>query len=118
MSMQSKEKKIRGPALSSTAKITKGDASEDALPTESALLGPDNPTNAGGGGQDEQGEALVIPEKTEVGEKMINETGVAVKTAFSAARQKMANESIGGKKGHQQELPQEELKLWRLRKKN
>ena len=44
--------------MSSTAKITKGDASEDAFPTESALL-----TNAGGGDQDEQGEALFIPEK-------------------------------------------------------
>ncbi len=29
---------------------------------------------------------------------MINETGVAVKRAFSAARQKMAYESIGGKR--------------------
>ena len=65
--MQLKEKKIRGPAMLSTAKITKGDASEDALPTESALLGPDNPTNAGGGGQDEKGEALVIPEKNRGG---------------------------------------------------
>jgi hypothetical protein len=36
--------------------------------------------------------------KTEGGEKIINETGVAVKRAFSAARQKMAYESIGGKK--------------------
>jgi hypothetical protein len=66
---QSKEKKRRGAAMSSTAKITEGDASEDAFPTESALL-----TNAGGGDQDEQGEALFIPEKSEVGEKMINET--------------------------------------------
>ena len=49
--------------MMSTAKITKGDASDDALPTESALLGPNNPTNAGGSGQDKQGEALVIPEK-------------------------------------------------------
>ena len=63
MSMQSKEKKRRGAAMSSKAKITKGDASDDALPTESSLLGPDIPTNAGGGGRDEQGEALVIPEK-------------------------------------------------------
>ena len=67
MSMQSKEKNRRGPAMSSKAKITKGDASEDALPTESALLGPDNPTNDGGGGQDEQGEALVILEKKRIG---------------------------------------------------
>ncbi len=37
-----------------TQKITKSDASEDALLTESALLGPDNPKNAGGGGKDEQ----------------------------------------------------------------
>jgi hypothetical protein len=95
--MQSKEKKRRGVAMSSTAKITKGDASEDALPTESALLGPNNPTNAGGGGQDEQGEALVIPEKAEVGEKMINEPGVAVESGFSATRQKVAYEPILGK---------------------
>ncbi len=61
--MQSEEKKKRGPAMSSQAKITKGDLSEDALPTESALLGTDNPTNAGGRGQDKQGELLVIPEK-------------------------------------------------------
>ena len=48
----------------SEAKTTKGDASEDALPTESALLGPDNPTNSGEEGNDEQKrEALVIPEK-------------------------------------------------------
>ncbi len=56
--------------------------------------------------------------KTVGGEKMINETGVAVKRAFSAARQKMVCELIGGKKGHRQELPQEELKLWWLRMKN
>jgi hypothetical protein len=49
--------------MSSKAKITKGDASEDALPTESAVLGLDNPTNASEGSQDEQEEALVIPEK-------------------------------------------------------
>ncbi len=78
--------------MSSESKSTKGDMSEDALPTESALIGPDNLTNNGGGDQDEQGEAMVIPEKTEVGEKMINETGVAVKRAFFAARQKMACE--------------------------
>ena len=70
--------------MSSEAKITKGDASENALLTESALLGPDNPTYAGGGGHDEQGEALVIPERAEVGEKMINEPGVAVERGFSA----------------------------------
>ena len=63
MSMQSKGKKRRGAAMSSQAKITKSDASEDALPTESALLGPDNPKNAVGGDQDEQGEVLVSPEK-------------------------------------------------------
>ena len=50
MSMQLKGKKRRGAAMFSEAKITKGDVSEDALPTESALLGPDNTTNAGGGG--------------------------------------------------------------------
>ncbi len=53
--------------MSSEAKTTKGDASEDALPTESALLGPDNSTNAGGEGQDEQGEALFIPVKNRGG---------------------------------------------------
>ncbi len=98
MSMQSKEKKRRGPAMSSTEKITKGDASEDALPTESALLGPDNPTNAGGGGQDEQGEALVISEKAEVGEKIMNEPGVAVKRCISATKRKIAYKQIKGKK--------------------
>jgi hypothetical protein len=97
MSLQSKEDKRSGPAMSSTAKITKGDASEDALPTESVLLGPDNPTNAGGGGQDEQGEALVISEKAEVGEKMMNEPGVAVKRGIPATKQKMAYEPIEGK---------------------
>ena len=50
MSKQLKGKKRRGAAMSSKAKITKGDASEYALLTESALLGPSNPTNAGGGG--------------------------------------------------------------------
>jgi len=49
MYMQSEEKKKRSPAMLLQAKITKGDLSEDALPTESALLGPDNPTNAGRG---------------------------------------------------------------------
>ena len=97
--MQLEEKKRRGPAMPSKAKITKGDSSEDALPTESALLGPENPTNDGGGGQDKQGEALVIPEKAEVGEKMINKPGVAVKRVFSATRQKMAYEPVEGKKG-------------------
>ena len=100
----------------SQATITKGDLSENALPTESALLGPDNPTNADGRGQDKQGEALVIPEIAEVGEKMINKPGVAVKRGFSATRQKMAYEPIGGKKRHHQELPQGELQVWRLRK--
>ena len=51
----------------SKAKITKGDASEDALPTASIVLGPDYPKNAGEGGRDEQEEALVIPEKNRGG---------------------------------------------------
>jgi hypothetical protein len=118
MFMQLKEKKRKGAAMSSEATITKGDESEDALLTESALLGPYNPTNAGGGDQDEQGEALFIPEKTEVGEKMINETGVAVKRAFSAARQKWPMNRLEAKEGHHQELRQEEFQLWRLRKNN
>ena len=67
MSTQSKGKKRKGVSMSSKAKITKGDASEDALLTESALLGPNNPTNASRGDQDEQGEALVIPEKNRCG---------------------------------------------------
>ena len=74
--------------MSSEARITKGDASEDALLTESALLGLDNPTNAGGGGQDEQGEALVIPKKAEVVEKMMNEPEMAVRKGFSLIREK------------------------------
>ena len=85
--MQSEEKKRSGPAMSSKENITKGDSSEDALPTESALLGPDNPTNSGEGGNDEQkGEALVIPKKAEVGEKMMNEPELAVKKRFSLIR--------------------------------
>ena len=67
MSKQLKGKKRMGAAMSSEAKSTKDDASEDALPTESALIGPDNPTNDGGGDQDEQGEALVVPEKNRGG---------------------------------------------------
>ncbi len=59
-----KGKKRKGAAMSSIAKITKSDPSEDALPIESVLL-----TNAGGGDQDEQGEALVIQKKAEVGER-------------------------------------------------
>ena len=84
--------------MSYEAKITKGDASEDALLTESAPLGLDNPTNAGGGDRDKQGEALVFPAKTEVGEKMINETGVAVRRGLPAAKRKMAYEQVGGKR--------------------
>ncbi len=110
MSMQSEEKKRRGPAMLSKATITKGDLSEDELPTESALLGPDNPTNAGERGQDKQGEALVIPEKEEVGQKMINKPGVAVKRGFSTTRQKMAYEPIGGKKGTIRKCPKENCK--------
>ena len=72
--------------------------SEDALPTESVLLGPDSPTNAGGRGQDKQGEVLVIPEKAEVGKKIINKTGVAVKLGVSATKQKKAYEPSEGKK--------------------
>ncbi len=96
--MQSEEKKSRGPEMLSKAKITKGDLSKDALPTESAQLGPDNPTNAGGRGQDKQGEALVIPEKAEVGKKMINKPGVAVKIGVSATRQKRPMNRLKAKK--------------------
>ncbi len=97
MSMQSEEKKRSGPAMSSQAKITKGDLSEDALLTKSALHGPDNPINAGGRGQDKQGEALVIPEKEDVGEKMINKPGVALKIGLPAAGLKKDYEPIRGK---------------------
>jgi hypothetical protein len=97
MSMQSEEKKRSGPAMSSQAKITKGDLSEDALLTKSALHGPDNPINAGGRVQDKQGEALVIPEKAEVGEKIMYEPGVAVKRGLPAAGLKKAYELIRGK---------------------
>ena len=80
-------------------KITKSDASEDALLTESALLGPDNPANAGLGYQDKQGEALVIPAKTEVGGKMINETRGTVTKGLPSLRRKMAYEPpVGGKR--------------------
>ena len=33
--------------MTSSTKITKTDASEDTSPTESAMLGPDSPTNFG-----------------------------------------------------------------------
>ena len=79
MSTQLRGKKRGGAAMPFSAKITKGDASKDASPTESAMLGPDSPTNAGGGNLDKQGGALVIPAKTVVREKMINTTGVAVR---------------------------------------
>jgi len=73
--------------MSSEARITKSDASKDALPTESALLGPNNLTNSGKGGNDEQkGEALVIPKKAEVGEKIMNEPEVVVKKKFTLIR--------------------------------
>ena len=72
--------------------------SENALLTESALLGPNNPTNAGGGDQDKQGEVLVIPAKREVGEKMINEIGITVRSGLPSARRKMAYKPVGGKK--------------------
>ena len=85
--------------MSSKAKITNGYASEDALTTESALLGPDNPTNSGKEGNDEQkGETLVIPEKEEVGEKMMNEPEVAVKKRFSLIRGGWAIKPPVGKK--------------------
>ena len=65
--------------MPSAAKITQTDGSEDTSPTESTMLGPDSSTDAGGGDLDKQGGALVIPEKSVVGENMINETGVAVR---------------------------------------
>jgi len=43
MSKQLKGKKRKGSAMSSNAKIAKSDASEDALLTERALLGPEIP---------------------------------------------------------------------------
>ncbi len=92
MSKHLKGKKRKGAAMSSEGRITKGDASEDALLTESALLGPDNPTNAGLGNQDKQGEALVIPEKTEVVEKIIYKTRGTVIKGLPAAWQKKAYE--------------------------
>ncbi len=81
----------------SKAKITKGDLSEDALLIKSALHGPDNPINAGGRGQDKQGEALVIPEKAELGEKMIKKPGVSLKRGLPAAGLKKDYEPIRGK---------------------
>ena len=84
--------------MPSEAKITKGDVSEDASPTESAILGPDNPTNASGGDLDKQGEALVLTAKSEEGEKMINEIGMAVRSGLPAAKRKMAYKPVGGKR--------------------
>ena len=45
---------------------------EDTSPTESAMLEPDSPKNAGEGKPDKEGGALVIPEKATVGENTIN----------------------------------------------
>ena len=84
--------------MPSEVKITKGDVSEDVSPTESALLGPDNPTNASGGDLDKQRVALVLPEKVEEGEKMINEVGMSVMSGLPAAKRKMAYEPVGGKR--------------------
>ena len=54
------------------------DVSDDTFPTESAILEPDSPKNAGGGNPDKEGGALVIPAKAKVGKKKIDETGVSV----------------------------------------
>ena len=43
----------------------------DTSPTESAMLEPDSPTNAGGGDPDKQGGALVISAKAKVRKKMM-----------------------------------------------
>ena len=108
MSTQLRGKKRGCAAMPSAAKITIGDSSEDASPTESAMLGPDSPTNAGGGDLDKQGGALVIPVKSAVVEMMINEIGVAI-------RRRALNNPGGGKKGHHRELQKEGC---RLKKKN
>ena len=52
---------------------------EDTSPTESAMLEPDSPNNAGGENPDKQGGALVIPSKAPVGEKMINPIQESIK---------------------------------------
>ena len=57
--------------------------SEDTSPTQSAMLEQDSPNNAGRGSPDKQGGALVIPEIEKLGEKIINETGVALKRGLT-----------------------------------
>ena len=54
------------------------DVSEDKFPTESAMLEPDSPKNAGGGSPDKEGGALVVSAKAKVGKKKIDKTGVAM----------------------------------------
>ena len=76
MSKQSRGKKRGGAAMPS-------DVSEDTSPTESAMLELDSPKNASGGNPDKEGGALVIPAIAKVGEKMINETGVALKRGLT-----------------------------------
>ena len=49
MLAQKMGKQRGGAAMPSSTKITKTDVSKDTSPTESAMLGPDSPTNAGGG---------------------------------------------------------------------
>ena len=104
MSTQSRSKKGGGAAMPSSTNITKTDVSEDSSPTQNAMLEPESPTNAGGGDPDKQGGALVIPAKAKVGKKMINVTGVAISRGSTYNLGK-------GKKGQNQELHREELRL-------
>ena len=69
-----------------------------------------------GRGQDKQGEALVIQEKSEVGEKMINKPEVGVKRRLPAAGLKRPMNRLESKQKDHQEVPQRELQVWRLRK--
>ena len=107
MSMQLRgKKKGGGAAMPSSTKNTKTDASEDTSLTESAMLGPDSPTNAGRGDLDKQEEALFVPAKAKVGKKMINETRVAVRRRSPTIRE-MAKE------GQNRELQREAWRLWK-----
>ena len=51
---------------------------EDTSPTESAMLEPDSPKNAGRENPDKQGGAMVIPAKATVEEKLIDLIRLAI----------------------------------------
>ena len=62
--------------------------------------------------------ALVIPEKTEVGEKMINETKVTVRNKCSLIRGEMAYEPVGGKRRASPGTVKRLMEMWAAKEMN